>query len=59
MGKSQLGKILSTENPLDFDKLTYGVTVNSSPVQIGFKDNESHDAMLLGLDFHLEKAGNL
>ncbi len=59
MSKSQIRKILSTEKPLDFDKLTYGVTVNSSPVQRGFKDTESHDAMLLGLDFYLERAENL
>lgn len=55
MSESQLRRVLAEGRELDFDKLDYGVSVNTRDDMRAFKDDESHDAMLLGLDFHLSQ----
>ena len=55
MTESQIEKVMTKGRQLDFKKLDYGVTVNARDDMRAFKDSESHDAMLLGLEFHLSQ----
>ena len=55
MTESQIEKVMTKGRQLDFKKLDYGVTVNARDDMRAFKDSESYDAMLLGLEFHLSQ----